>query len=799
MATFTTVSGYRFGPFALDVRSGELTLNGSRIPLQEKPCSLLLALLEHPGDLVTRDELRLRLWPDDTFVGFEDGLNTAASKLREALGDDPQSPRYVETVRGRGYRLIGEVEPIASRSQPRSTSDFPPQPTADEPAQRSPALAAPWSMPRAYIRLAAWAALVVCIALAGAFGIWRWLTHGHAVLSSSNRDPVMIAEFENQTGEPRFNAALHTGLSAGLEQSDYVTVVSRSQTENALRLMEQPQDTRITAAVAREICRRQGIHALIVPEVTRNGSTLAVTAQLVDPYTGAGVRSYAADARDPDHLLDALDRIAVEIRRDLGESRLSIHQSHLPLPQVTTASLAALEDYSDAGYMFDRGEVQDAVRLYKAAIAADPGFAMAHAALGYLRYSFLLNEPAEGESEFRQALALSSRTTEREHAWIELRYAESQGRIDDAMRLYPAYVDRYPSDWVARFSYARLMRMHGHARDSLAIYEGLEHDDANDPALFVEEATAYKSLAVFPRAIAAYERAFSLDPHYLTVANINQEYGFTLVEDGEEPKAVQVLSLLLKDPGKVSDGERALAFLDLYNGHYASARKHLQSALTEARNPFSLARIHYMLAVVAEGEGDRREQVAELDRIAAGLDKIGPKIVYGALVGQAYARAGELAKARKLLDTLSPLVNERMEEQVVYSQILKAEVAAASGDYPTAIQFLRPPGPDDSDDSSVLVRESLGYIYQKMGNLDEAIDWLRKFADARSSHVLGWEPQQRLFDASFLLAQDYQQKGDRDAAKDALHPILTEWDHADPDLPLLKRTLHLRDTLNAHP
>ncbi len=799
MAIFTTVSGYRFGLFALDVRAGELTLDGSRIPLQEKPCNLLIALLERPGELVTREELRLRLWPDDTFVGFEDGLNTAASKLREALGDDPQSPRYVETVRGRGYRFIGVVEPIAPRTQPRTTPDFEAQPSAEDSPRRYAAPAGFWTGARLHAWAAAWSALVLCLALGAAFGVWRWLTHGHAVLSSSNRDPVMIADFDNQTGEPRFNAALHTALSVGLEQSDYLTVFSRSQTEDALRLMEQPEDTRISAATAREICRRQGIHALIVPSVTRSGSTLAVTAQLMDPFTGVVVRSYSAEARDPDHLLDALDRIAVEIRRDLGESRLSIHQTHLPLPQVTTASLAALEDFSDGSDMFAAHQAEGAVRLYKAAIAADPDFAMAHAALGYALYSFFFNEPAQGEIEFRKALALSSRTTEREHAWIELRYAESQGRVDDAMRLYQGYVDHYPSDWVARFSYAHLMRMNGHARDSLAIYEQLEHDNPNDPGLYVEEATAYKVLAMYPRAIGAYEKAFSLDAHYLTDPVINQEYGFALVGDDQQAKAGQVFSLLLKDPGQIGNGERSLAFLDLLNGRYASAQKRLLFALAGARNQFSLARIHYMLAVVAEGEGNRQEQIAQLDRIAAGLDKIGPKIVYGALVGQEYARAGELAKARKLLDTISPLVNERVEEQVAYVQVLKSEVAAASGDYQTALQFLRPPGPDDSDDSSVVLRESLGYIYQKMGNLDEAIEWLRKFTDARSSQALGWEPQQRLFDAYFLLARDYQQKGDREGAKNALQDIFMHWDHADPGLPLLKRSMRLRDTLNAHP
>ena len=105
-----TISGYRFDAFELNLRSGDLSKNGRRIRLQEKPRSLLIALLERAGDTVTRSELQKRLWPDETFVDFEDGLNTAIRKLRETLGDDSQTSRYIETIRGRGYRFIAKVE-----------------------------------------------------------------------------------------------------------------------------------------------------------------------------------------------------------------------------------------------------------------------------------------------------------------------------------------------------------------------------------------------------------------------------------------------------------------------------------------------------------------------------------------------------------------------------------------------------------------------------------------------------------------------------------------------------------------
>src|SRR5438128_3340158 len=100
----------RFGPFELDLRSGELRKNGSRVGLQDQPLQILSVLLERPGEMVTREELRQRLWPADTFVDFEHGLNAAVKRLRDALGDAADIPRFVETVPRRGYRFIGSVE-----------------------------------------------------------------------------------------------------------------------------------------------------------------------------------------------------------------------------------------------------------------------------------------------------------------------------------------------------------------------------------------------------------------------------------------------------------------------------------------------------------------------------------------------------------------------------------------------------------------------------------------------------------------------------------------------------------------
>lgn len=103
---------FRFGPFELDVRAGELRKHGIRIKLREQPIRILVMLLDHPGEVVLRDEIRLRLWPNNTVVEFDHGINAAIQKLRDALGESADNPRYVETVARRGYRFLGEVERV---------------------------------------------------------------------------------------------------------------------------------------------------------------------------------------------------------------------------------------------------------------------------------------------------------------------------------------------------------------------------------------------------------------------------------------------------------------------------------------------------------------------------------------------------------------------------------------------------------------------------------------------------------------------------------------------------------------
>lgn len=168
----------RFGPYEADLSTGELRRDGSKVSLQDKPFQILSLLVRRPGELVTRDELRSRLWPADTFVDFEHGLNTAVKKLRQALDDSAEQPRYVETLPRRGYRFLA---PVDGEGAPTESTLPPPVPAHDADSPARP--------PRARWRgHAAWLA-----ALIGVAGLWAQLgPRADTAVPPPNRQPVIV-------------------------------------------------------------------------------------------------------------------------------------------------------------------------------------------------------------------------------------------------------------------------------------------------------------------------------------------------------------------------------------------------------------------------------------------------------------------------------------------------------------------------------------------------------------------------------------------------------------------------------
>ena len=356
-----------------------------------------------------------------------------------------------------------------------------------------------------------------------------------------------------------------------------------------------------------------------------------------------------------------------DVREALGESLYQIQRTDKPLPQVTTKSLSALQQYADGAQLWRLGKFQDATTLFKAAIASDPEFAMAHAALGGAEYSYIYNAPEEGQAEYEKALSLISRTTNRERMMIETKYANDRGHVEEADQLFRLYLNSYPDDTPMRVNYANLLRKNNRQKEAIEQFKQVLQLAPDHASAYIGIATANKSLGNYPAALQAYAKAFEIEPNWLTAGNINREYGFTLVSNGEDQKAEQVFNALLAKPETRENGLRSLAFLDLYHGRYSSAEGRLEHSLELVKtqnSPLSVARVHLLLSIVAEGKGDTKTQRHHLEAAVATLNDVQSKVVFGAMLGDACARAGFTDLAEKIAALITPLADSHSSEQM---------------------------------------------------------------------------------------------------------------------------------------
>lgn len=616
-------------------------------------------------------------------------------------------------------------------------------------------------------------------------GVAYWLTTGHAAFSFHARDTVLIADFENQTGDPRFDNALNTAFTVSIEQSRYANIFPRMRLDSVLSRMKKTPGERITSALGREICLRENVRGLVACSITRTGQEYALTAQLIDPQTGESVRSYTEHSYGEDHILDALDVLSKEVREGLGESLYQIHQAGKPLPQVTTPSLNALRQYADGSGLWQHGKYRDAVTLYKAAVDSDPDFAIAHAALGNAYYSYIFSAPDDGQKEYEKALSLSSRTTERERMLIEVQYALGRNHVDEAMPLLQAYLNRYPDDIRMRYNYGNVLRENDRLPQAVEQYQLVLQLASDFVPAYTNLATALHALNRVPEAIKAYEKAFQLEPQMLTSGNINREYGFTLVQNGEDQKAEKVFLDLLNNPDTRENGLRSLAFLDLYHGKYKSAQERLQQCveiLKQQNSPLSVGRVELLLATVAEGQGDANQQKRNLDAAWSQWKDVQLRVVFGVLVGDAYVRAGFVDQARKIEAQIAPLGDAKDTKQTAYLHLLQGEIALAAGQSDAAIELLKRA---EKEYHTALTVEALAQGFQQTGNADQAIVYYELLLSPANGS-LATELQQRWLQAHYVLALDYVSRQQPQKAHEVLGTLLQHWQNADAELPFLK-------------
>ena len=313
----------------------------------------------------------------------------------------------------------------------------------DEHGPRKPQLASLESLRRQHRIKLAWragyAVLAFLILLGGFYGYRK-----HQVNKFTERDKIILADFDNKTGDPVFDATLKEALSIQLEQSPYLQLVGDQELHADLRYLNQPTEQRITPALARELGQREGIKAYITASVANIGTSYVVSVDAINTATGDPIARAQAESADKNHVLTAVATAATSIRAKLGESHASVQKLSTPFMDVTTSSLEAFHAYSLGESAHEKSEDPEALTYFKQAVDLDPNFAMAWARIGVVLGN--AGQRTKSLEAMSKAYDLRQHATERERLYIAAQYANSKGDLPGSISGYQALLTAYPND-----------------------------------------------------------------------------------------------------------------------------------------------------------------------------------------------------------------------------------------------------------------------------------------------------------------------------------------------------------------
>jgi tetratricopeptide (TPR) repeat protein len=229
-----------------------------------------------------------------------------------------------------------------------------------------------------------WAAVTGITILVIGLAVGGWLFHSHKAHALTNKDTIVLSDFDNKTGDAVFDDTLKQGLSVQLEQSSFLALISDRKVNETLKLMGRPAGDRLTPEVTREVCQRTDSKAMLTGSIAGLGSQYVIGLKAVKCDTGDVLAEAQEQAAGKETVLKALDAAAVSLRGKLGESLSTVQEFDTPLEQATTSSLEALQAYSLGRKTAVAADFAAAVPLFQRAIRLDPNFAMAYASLGQI-------------------------------------------------------------------------------------------------------------------------------------------------------------------------------------------------------------------------------------------------------------------------------------------------------------------------------------------------------------------------------------------------------------------------------
>ena len=607
----------RFGTFEVDLRAGELTKRGLRIRLQDQPFRVLAMLLEKPGDLVTREELRSRLW-SQTVVDFDHGLNNAINKVREALGDSAENPRFVETVARRGYRFLADVKPIDTVPglPPEAAPDAFIRPAHPVPVNHTAVGISTKRLPRrtAWIRFGLGSALVLAAALC-------WILYSQNNLSPKIRSLAVLPleSLSSDASQDYFADGMTDELITNLGQISALRVISRTSAMT-YKGIHKP-----LAQIAREL----NVEAVVEGTVLHAGNRVRITAQLIRVPDEAHLwaQSYEGDLRDTLTLQNSVARaIAEQIQATLNRKEEAALQSRKPV------NPEAYEAYLKGRYFWNKrtGEgLQKAIDYFNLAIKTDPGdangysgLADSYALLGDWEYGVLSPHEAfpKAKAAATKALDLNDKLGEA-HTSLAFTLDLYDWDWKSAEREYQRAISLNPGYATAHHWYAWHLIVMGRNGEGIAelrkaasldplsliitadladalciahLYdESIQESrkalqmDSNFAVAHYQLAQAFEQKRMHEEAIAEFHRAIDLAGNNTTFAS-NLAYSYAA--SGRRDEAMKIVKDLEARPSQQSSTDASIALIYVGLGDRSQAMIWLNKAYQARFNPSILVR-----------------------------------------------------------------------------------------------------------------------------------------------------------------------------------------------------------------
>jgi tetratricopeptide (TPR) repeat protein len=609
------------------------------------------------------------------------------------------------------------------------------------------------------------------------------------ILRSPPRAPaqprwVLIADFENRTGDEFFDVTARELLTVAIEQSRFLTVFPRGRTVDTLLRMQKPVDARLDPATAREICLRENLQTFISGEVVPAAGGYRIAVRAVDPKSEVTLAALAEPLPGKQGLWNAVDRLSAELRENLGEERSIVKRDSVPLERATTQSLEALERFSRALDLQAEGKIDEARTLMKAAVEIDPEFALAHSRLAVYQSGLGAEEESLASSE--RAYRLRGRVSERERYHIEAIYHRVRLDYDAALQAFRALAVLYPTDPDAQKRLGENYAFGDHLSEAI---ESTRR--ASD--------LAPKDVTIRAQLIELLERANRADEALaeVRIARMNGEKGPALDEPeacalmmkGDFVHARQILQSILGGGGEYHENlaRLDLAELSILEGKLVPAAKQLEADLTvdmkTAGGTYAAIR-RYWLARVYLILGQKRLALVHLDGLLA-TKKLAPIHLHQLRQGGlALAEMGEVSRGQRVLQQL-----EQLQAQFP-SSFTKAAVVQVRGALAGAAGKQAEAQRDLEQArvlwGGVLGAWSLALYWDQRGDHAKALDCYREVL-ARKGEVIAWDFPGLWVLAHPQAARCYKNLGnDREAAR-LYDEFLHLWGTEAKDIPQVKK------------